>query len=158
MRPRPQAIPRPPETVPTLICDLRPSAAAWTHEYESLRRAGESLALYWPHAPAAAGMAAVRDAADLDAAFENERIACLNGERLPVWLALDEFHRVLLFSETEPDAALMAAEAVVAEALFAAGCEEIEVISDAAVNDLAQSWHSGRRVGARRLTAPLSGD
>lgn len=134
----------------TLICDLRPGAATLADEYRGLRQAGEPVVLYWPHAAPAADMVVVPDLAALHAALDDERLACLEGEALPAWLSLDDCHRVLLLSESPGQ--LPAAETELVATLLAAGAEAVELLSAADAVDLAQSWHSGRRVGARRIS------
>lgn len=139
---------RRPEEVPSLICDLRPEAASLWPEYIALREAGEAVALFWP-AVAAATLPAAATAAsssDLESSFESEKVAVIAAPELPEWLALDDFHRVLLISAgAEPSAE----EQAMAKLLLARGCEAVESLPPAAVADLAQSWNSGRRTGGR---------
>lgn len=85
----------------------------------------------------------------LQTCFENEQLAFVAGPELPLWLPLDEFHRVLLIS-AGPE--LTPAERDLAGLLLARGAEAVEVLSPAAAADLAQSWASGRRTGAVVLT------
>jgi hypothetical protein len=140
--------------MPSLLCDLRLGVTGAAEEYRALRAVGAALALFWPAAEMATlgpEFAEVRDAAGMHAAWEEERIAVLHpGEGVPAWLALEEFDRVLLMSAT---AVLSATERELAEGLLRAGAEAVEVVPQAAAQDLAQSWHSGRRAGAFWLTA-----
>lgn len=126
--------------MPSLICDPRPNAAELVGEYAALREAGESLLLFWPSAAPLDSMALVNSSSELDAALEDEQLACLSGS-LPPWLALDDFQRILLLeSSPTADAAWLAH-------LFAHGADEVELLHPAAIADLSQSWHSGRRTG-----------
>ena len=141
--------------MPALFCDLRAQAGVWAHEYESLSQAGEAVALFWPHAAPLSGMRAVASAEAMEAAFEDECLAYVSASPfavLPQWLPVEEFHRVLLCSDGSVDAPLSLPEAALVRELFAAGCEAVERLGEAALADLAQSWHSGRRAGGKVLT------
>ena len=134
--------------MPTLICDLRPQAAELFPEYHALREAGEAVTLFAPAPLVAAALAPVDDAATLQATLDDEQIALLNSESLPDWLALDDYHRVLMISDGPT---LTPKEKTLADSLLARGCEAIEVLRPADALDLAQSWFSGRRTAARLL-------
>lgn len=134
--------------MPCLICDLRPSAASLLGEYQSLLGSGEAVALFWPAVEEAPG-AYIFSNPELQISFENEQLAFVSGPELPLWLPLDEFHRILLIAETS---GLTQAERSLADLLLARGAEAVEVLSPAAAMDLAQSWASGRRTGAVVLT------
>ncbi len=138
--------------MPTLICDLRADPVALAAEYEPLHAAGESLALFWPHAGLPAEplphFTPADDPAALHRAWENGQIAVV---RRTAWLPLDEFDRCLVIADAigEPGAAGSAC----AHALLAAGAEEVELLAPGDARELAQSWRSGRRTGARVLRA-----
>ncbi len=133
--------------MPCLICDLRPHAASLLDEYRALLGAGEAVALFWPAIEALGACTA--SAQELQTCFENEQLAFVPGSELPLWLPLDEFHRVLLIAQG-PE--LHPSERDLASLLLARGAEAVEVLSPAAAADLAQSWASGRRTGSIVLT------
>jgi hypothetical protein len=134
--------------VPVLICDLRPEAASLAAEYELLREAGESVALFWPQAPLPAGWAEAGDAAGMHTAWESGHIARV---RAVAGLPLDEFERCLVIGERVADPG--APERACARALLAGGAEEVELLTPGAARELAQSWRSGRRTGSLILRA-----
>lgn len=134
--------------MPSLICDLRPNAPELLEEYRSLRAAGESVALFWPAAEAPPGLACPQTMEDLDAAFEDERLICLAANhRLPAWLRLEDFDRVIVITEAGGDSLAFAEE------LLRRGAEQLELLSPGEARELRQSWHSGRRTGGRVLRA-----
>jgi hypothetical protein len=142
--------------VPSLICDPRPDAADHAADYHALRDAGEPLTLFWPGVAAgqrpAAGLRPVGDAAAWEAVLEDEAIPCIAGvAALPAWLPVADLDRILLVSAAADAAHLTPIEHALAENLFAAGAEEVELAPPAALAELGQSWHSGRRAGAPRL-------
>ena len=129
--------------MPTLVYDLRPEASALAPEYAALIEAGESVALIAPSwTKFEAPFVDVRSPGELSVAWENETVAVLAA--IPAWLAGDDFHRVLVIAGPGDDAA--------AGALLALGCEAAEIVAAADMQDLAQSWNSGRRLPGRRLT------
>ncbi|HXE31528.1 MAG TPA: hypothetical protein VN515_06985 [Terriglobales bacterium] len=139
--------------MPTLICDLRPGASALAEEYRTLRAVGEAVVLFLPRAAPIEGALVVGEAAGLDAALDDERLVRLpNATHLPPWVPpLSEFHRILLITGATGAEPLPEAETRLLRALFAAGADEVELVPAAAALDLSQSWHSGRRAGARCL-------
>ena len=143
--------------MPSLICDLRAEAAGHAADYQALRDAGEPLTLLWPgvaaNAAPAAGLCLVGDAAAWEAALEDEAIPCIAGlPAPPAWLPVAEMDRILLVSAAGAASRLPPLEHALANRLFAAGAEEVELVPPASLADLGQSWHSGRRAGAPRLT------
>lgn len=143
---------RPHLIVPALICDLRPGAAAAAAQYGALREAGEPLTLFWPHA-AALPFRAITDVDGWDAALEDEAVACIAGCALPpAWLPVADMDRVWVVTPATCAGELDDSERRLVEALFAAGAEAVELVPPAALEDLSQSWHSGRRTSSVRLT------
>lgn len=130
--------------MPSFIWDHRPDAADLASEYATLQEAGESLALAWPDATnLKPPFTAVQSAAELSQAWEDETVAVLSD--IPAWLPGDEFHRVVVVEGPGSQAA--------ACALLARGCEAVEIVAAGAMQELAQSWGSGRRLPSVRLTA-----
>lgn len=124
--------------MPSLICDLSREAASRLPAYELLREAGEALLLYWP--AAAQSEAGVRDAADAQGAWDDERLAV--AAALPRDLDMADFERVLIIAAGQAPA-----EQELAAALLRAGAEAVEILPAAEADQLAQSWRSGRRTG-----------
>lgn len=83
-------------------------------------------------------MTVAGDQRDFNSALEDGGLLCLPG-MLPPWLAADDFQRILLL-QSDP-----AGDAAWLSRLFAAGAEEVELLPPEAVQDLCQSWNSGRR-------------
>lgn len=140
--------------MPSLICDLRPDAATEAAAYQDLRFAGEPVTVLWPagvSAPESGQWRLVTAIEAWEMALEDELIACLGGG-VPGWLPVADMDRVLLVSSASAPEKLTAAEACLAEALFAAGAEAVELVPPAALCELSQSWHSGRRADTIRLT------
>ena len=142
--------------VPSLICDPRPGAAEHAADYHALRDVGEPLTLFWPGVAAsitpAAGIRLVGDAAAWEAVLEDESIPCIAGVAAPpAWLPVADLDRILLVSAATDASHLAPLEHALTASLFAAGAEEVELVPPAALAELGQSWHSGRRAGSPRL-------
>lgn len=156
--------------MPTLLClPVITTEPGWEtkflREAVGLRDAGEAVTLWTEQpVPLLTTMAAVNSVDDWEKAVENETVPVLTAPRPPQWLALDEYHRVLvvcpearaengnfLLSEwpgwsrvTEPHQELITA-------LLEGGAESVDLVHPDDALDLNQSWYSGRRVGVRLL-------
>lgn len=141
--------------MPSLICDLRPDAAAAAAAYQDLRQAGEPVTVFWragASAPESGPWRAVSTCEAWESTLEDEAIACVAGDGVPGWLSVADMDRILLVSLASTPNQLTPAEAALAEELFAAGAEAIEIVPPSALAELSQSWHSGRRADTMRLT------
>lgn len=156
--------------MPTLLClPLLATEPGWETKFLAeavgLREAGESVTLWTEGSvPLQATMVAVDTFEAWEEAVEDEAVPVLTAPRPPQWLALDEYHRVLLVC---PEAGTENGNYLLAEwpgwthvaeptralitALLQGGAESIDLVHPDDALDLNQSWYSGRRVGVRLL-------
>lgn len=156
--------------MPTLLClPTLPTDSGWESKFlaetVSLREAGESVTLWSEHQVSLLpSMVAVATAAGWESAVEDETVPVLVSPCPPDWLALDEYHRILmicpeagaengnfLVSEWPGLAVLPDDRRLLITQLLAGGAEAVDLVHPADALDLNQSWYSGRRVGIRLL-------
>ena len=158
--------------MPTLIClPLLVTEPGWETKFLTeavgLREAGESVTLWTEQpVPLLTTMTAVDSMAAWEEAVENETVPVLTAPRPPQWLALDEYHRVLvvcpeagtengnfLLSEWPGWSRVTGPHQALITALLQGGAESVDLVHPDEALDLNQSWYSGRRVGVRLLGA-----
>jgi hypothetical protein len=156
--------------MPTLLClPLLTTEPTWEAKFLAeavgLREAGESVTLWTERAiPLLPAMVEVHSAEAWEEAIENEAVPVLTQAHPPHWLALEEYHRVLVVC---PDAGtengnfllsvwpgwsrLTQPHRELISALLERGAESVDLVHPDDALDLNQSWYSGRRVGVRLL-------